>query len=311
MPDPQSSAAGSAAPFTVDAVPHLPAGFTETFTSRIVEVNDLALHAVVGGDGPPLLLLPAWPEFWYGWRLVMPALAEHFTVVAADLRGVGASDKPATGYDVVTLADDMARLMTVLGYDRFAVAGYDLGAIVGYALAAGHRERVMRLSFGESVVPGISPTPPLFMDAGTNEFLWHFAFNRLQDINERMVAGREEIYFGHQFASKAASPDAIPPEVVAVYVEVLRDPAALHANFEFYRAIMTEECEAQVLRWQQDGPLTIPVLAIGGEYSTGAGAEELMRQVASDVTGLVVPGIGHFVAEEADAITKALLDFLR
>ena len=98
-------------PFTVDAVPHLPADFGDTFTSRTAEVDGVALHAVVGGTGPALLLLPAWPQFWYGWRLVMPALAEHFTVVAADLRGMGASDKPATGYDAVTLADDMAGLM--------------------------------------------------------------------------------------------------------------------------------------------------------------------------------------------------------
>ncbi|WP_405810729.1 alpha/beta hydrolase [Streptomyces sp. NBC_00210] len=295
-------------PFTVSDVPHLPAGFTDTFTSHTVKANGLALHAVVGGDGPPLLLLPAWPQFWYGWRLVMPALAERFTVVAADIRGVGASDKPATGYDAATLADDMAALMTGLGHDRFAVAGYDLGMIVGYALAAGHRHRVTRLAVAEAILPGLSPSPPLFMDPATNEFLWHFAFNRLQEINERMVADREEVYFGHQFASKAAAPDAIPPYAVDVYVDALRDPAALHASFEFYRAQQSAE---QVLHWRQEGPLTIPVLAVGGALSSGPGVEDVMRQVADDVTGLVIPGAGHFLPEEApEAMTRALLDFL-
>ncbi|MFF3380640.1 alpha/beta fold hydrolase [Streptomyces sp. NPDC002680] len=308
MPSQQTHPRKDALPNTVDAVPHLPAGFTDTFTSRIVDVNGIAVHAVVGGDGPPLLLLPGWPQFWYAWRLVMPALAEHFTVIAADHRGTGASDKPATGYDMATLADELAGLMAALGHSRYDVAGYDVGMVSGYALAARHRERVTRLAVAEAILPGISPSPPLFSDAATNEFLWHFAFNRLEDINERMVAGREEIYFGHQFASKAASLDAIPPHAVDLYVEALRDPAALRASFEFYRA----DNGPLISGWQKDGPLNIPVLAIGSEFSTGAGVEEVMREVATDVTGLVVPGSGHFVTEEApDAVVKALLDFLR
>ncbi|MDT0317856.1 alpha/beta fold hydrolase [Streptomyces millisiae] len=296
-------------PFTVTDVPVLPAGFTDTFTSHTVDHGGLTLHAVTGGDGPPLLLLPAWPQFWYNWRLVMPALADHFTVVAADVRGTGASDKPATGYDAATLADDMAALMTGLGHDRFAVAGYDLGMMVGYGLAAAHRDRVTRLAVGEAILPGLSPSPPLMSDAATNELLWHFAFNRLPDINERMVAGREEIYIGYQFASKAAAPDAIPQQAVDLYVDALRDPAALRANFEFYRRL--DETAEQVQRWSTEGPLTIPVLAIGGEHSTGTAPAEDMRKVATDVTGLVIPGSGHFLAEEApQALTKALLDFL-
>ncbi|MGW4987784.1 alpha/beta fold hydrolase [Streptomyces mirabilis] len=297
-------------PFTVTDVPHLPAGFADTFTSKTVTTSEgLTLHAVVGGSGPALLLLPAWPQFWYNWRLVMPALAEHFTVVAADVRGLGGSDKPATGYTPVTLAADMADLMTALGHDRFAVAGYDLGMNVAQGLAASHRDRVTRLVVGESVLPGLSPSPPLISDTATNAFLWHFAFNRLQDINERMVAGREEIYFGHQFASKAARPDAIPQHVVDVYVNLLRDPSALHAVFEYYRTL--DEWPEQVQRWRDEGPLSIPVLAIGGEYSTGTGPEQDMRLLATDVTGLVIPGAGHFLAEEApEALTKALLDFL-
>lgn len=294
-------------PFTVTDVPHLPDGFTDTFTSRTVDVDRLTLHAVTGGNGPALLLLPAWPQFWYGWRLVMPALAEHFTVVAADVRGVGASDKPATGYDTATLAGDMAALMTGLGHERFAVAGYDLGMIVGYALAAGHRDRVTRLAVAEAILPGLSPMPPLLMEPALNEFLWHFVFNRLRDINERMVAGREEIYFGHQFASKAATPDAIPPHAVEVYVEALRDPAALHASFEFYRA---DEGAAQIAALVAAGPLTIPVLAAGGERSSGQAVEQVMRKVADAVTGVVAPGAGHFLPEEAPEWTaRTLIDF--
>ncbi|KOV92898.1 hydrolase [Streptomyces sp. NRRL B-3648] len=288
----------------------MPAGFTDTFTSHTVETGDLTLHALAGGDGPPLLLLPGWPQFWYSWRLVMPALAEHFTVIAPDLRGMGASDKPATGYDAATLADDMATLMTALGHDRFAVVGYDLGMLVGYALASRHRVRVTRLAVSEAVIPGLSPSPPLMSDPATNEMLWHFAFNRLPDINERMVAGREEIYFGHTFTSKTATPGAIPQHAVDVYVDSLRDPAALRASFAYYRSL--DESARQAQRWRDEGPLSVPVLAIGGEHSTGTMPEEVMRMVATDVTGLIIPAAGHFLPEEApQALTTALLDFLR
>ncbi|KDN78060.1 hydrolase [Streptomyces olindensis] len=297
--------------FTVTDVPYLPTGFTNTFTSHTVRTGDLTLHTVVGGDGPPLLLLPGWPQFWYCWRLVMPALAEHFTVIAPDLRGMGASDKPATGYDATALADDIAELMTELGHARFAVAGYDLGVLVGHALATKHRDRVTRLVVGEAILPGFSPSPPLMSDAATNEKLWHFAFNRLADINERMVDGREEIYFGHQFTSKAARPDAIPQSAIDVYVDALRDPAAVRASFEVYRRL-DETAEQFQRSHKEDGPLTIPVLAIGGEHSTGTAPAEDMRKVATDVTGLVIPGAGHLLPEEApQALTKALLDFLR
>ncbi|WP_033342079.1 alpha/beta fold hydrolase [Catenuloplanes japonicus] len=280
----------------------------EGFASRTVAVNGLDLHAVVGGDGPPLLLVHGWPQFWYTWRLVMPSLARHFTVIAPDLRGTGASDKPATGYDAATLAGDLAGLMTALGHERFAVAGYDIGMMVGYTLAATYRDRVTKLAVGEAVLPGFSELPPLLMPPAMNEFMWHFAFNRLHDINERMVAGREEVYFGHQFASKAASPTAIPQSAVDVYVEALRDPAALHASFEFYRA---GESEDQVLACRAAGLLEIPVLALGGELAAGAAVEQVMRLVATDVRGVIIPGAGHFLPDEAPgAVAQALLSFL-
>src|ERR1700749_5099583 len=102
-------------PGSVGAAPGLAAGFTDTFTSRYVDAGDVRLHAVGGGDGPPLLLIHGWPETWYAWRMVMPALARDFEVIAVDQRGIGLSDKPADGYDVGTLATDMVALMDALG----------------------------------------------------------------------------------------------------------------------------------------------------------------------------------------------------
>ena len=132
-------------PGSVAGAPNLPAGFADTFTSRYIDTGELRLHAVIGGDGPPLLLVHGWPETWYAWRLLMPALARDFQVIAVDQRGIGLSDKPADGYDTGTLAGDLVALMDALGHQRFAVVGHDTGFAISYALAADHPERVDRV----------------------------------------------------------------------------------------------------------------------------------------------------------------------
>ena len=193
-------------PGSVTGAPHLPDGFTGTFISRYVDTGHLRQHVVTGGGGPPLLLVHGWPQTWYAWRLVMPALARDFQVIVPDQRGCGLSGKPQDGYDTGTLAGDLAALMDALGHRRFAVAGHDTGMWIGYALAADHPGRVARLAVAETPLPGVSPSPPLFASAHLNNALWHFAFNRLTAVNDQLVTGREEIYFGWQFAAKAARP---------------------------------------------------------------------------------------------------------
>src|SRR5689334_17655867 len=110
---------------SVSGAPNLTTGFTDTFTSRYIDAGELRLHAVIGGHGPPLLLVHGWPQTWYAWRMLMPALARDFRVVAVDQRGIGLSDKPPGGYDSATLAGDMVALMDALGHERFALYGTD------------------------------------------------------------------------------------------------------------------------------------------------------------------------------------------
>jgi Predicted hydrolases or acyltransferases (alpha/beta hydrolase superfamily) len=138
----------------VSGAPNLPAGFTGTFTSRYVDTGELRLHAVTGGEGPPLLLVHGWPQTWYAWRMLMPALARDFSVVAVDQRGIGLSGKPQGGYDTATLANDLAALMDALGHPRFALYGTDVGMPIAYALAADHRDRIDRLAVSEAPLPG-------------------------------------------------------------------------------------------------------------------------------------------------------------
>src|SRR3954452_14685487 len=110
-------------PGSVSGAPGLPAGSPEPSPSRYVDTGEVRLHAVIGADGPPLLLVHGWPESWYAWRLVMPALAQAFEVIAVDQRGMGLSDKPEGGYDTGYQAADMIALMDALGHERFAVVG--------------------------------------------------------------------------------------------------------------------------------------------------------------------------------------------
>ena len=295
-------------PGSVSGAPNLPAGFTDTFASRYVDTGQLRLHAVTGGDGPPLLLVHGWPQTWYAWRMLMPVLARDFSVVAVDQRGIGLSDKPQDGYDTATLAADLVALMDALGHPRFAMYGTDVGMPVAYALAADHPDRLDRLAVSEAPLPGISPSPPLFLPPLLNERLWHLAFNQLPAVNEQLVTGREEIFFGAEFDASAGT-NKLPNDAVRYYIDTLASsPDHLRGSFGFYRAIPTSSAQNEQRKTRR---LTLPVLAIGGAESSGAAVGNTMKLAADDVQSLVIPGCGHWVAEQAaQELLAALTAFL-
>jgi pimeloyl-ACP methyl ester carboxylesterase len=295
-------------PGSVSGAPHLPAGFTGTFTSRYIDTGDVRLHAVTGGDGPPVLLIHGWPGSWYYWRLVMLALARDFSVIAVDQRGIGLSDKPEEGYDTGTLANDLAGLMDALGHQRFAVAGVDTGMLIGYALAADHPGRVVRLAVGEAPLPGITPPNPLILPDQVVDRLWHIPFNQLKETNEKLVRGREDIFFGAEFSASAGT-NKLPAYAVQYYVDGLASsPEALHGSFQLYRAFGATTAQNQERKTRR---LPMPVLAMGGAESLGAMAADTMKLTADDVQTLVIAGIGHWLAEQApDELVAALTEFL-
>jgi pimeloyl-ACP methyl ester carboxylesterase len=293
---------------SVSGAPNLPDGFADTFTSRFIDAGDVRLHAVVGGSGPPLLLVHGWPQTWYAWRMLMPALPQDFEVIAVDQRGIGLSDKPADGYDTRTLAGDLVALMKALGHERFAVYGTDTGMPIAYALAADHPERVDRLIVSEAPLPGLSPSPPLFLPPPLNAKFWHLTFNQLPgEVNEALVQGREEVFFGAEFDASAGT-RKLPGDVVTYYIDtVAADPDALRGSFEFYRAIPTTSSQNTERNARR---LTMPVLAIGGSESGAEGVAATMKLAADDVQGAVVES-GHWVAEQAPSeLLAALTEFL-
>jgi pimeloyl-ACP methyl ester carboxylesterase len=296
-------------PGSVSGAPNLPAGFTDTFTSRYIDAGGLRQHAVIGGDGPPLLLVHGWPQNWYAWRLLMPALARDFEVIAVDQRGIGQTDKPQDGYDTSTLADDLVALMDELGHQRFAVVGHDTGYIIGYALAADHPDRVARVALAEVPgAPGVGPSPPLFIPEPLNNRLWHIPFNRVNDeLTEQLVRGREDIFFGYEFAIQGGG-KTLPDYALEYYFRLFSDPDTLRGSFGLYRAWDTTLAQNEQRKTR---PLTMPVLAIGGAGSWGELTGDGIKPAADDVQTVVIPGVGHWVAEQApEEMLAALTAFL-
>jgi pimeloyl-ACP methyl ester carboxylesterase len=158
----------------------------------------------------------------------------------------------------------------------------------------------------EAAMPGVSASPPLFGSTAANNQLWHFAFNRLADVNELLVTGREEVYFGFQFAKAA---NKLPDDTVRYYIEAIAaGPEALRGSFAVYRALDATIAQNQQRKTQR---LTLPVLAIGGAEGIGEGAANTMRLAADHVQSTVIPGCGHYCLEEApQQMLSALTAFL-
>ena len=245
-------------PDWVTGVPHLPAGFTDTFTSRFVDANGIQLHVVIGGSGPALILIPGWPQTWYAWRALMPALAEHFTVIAPDIRGFGLSDKPDTGYDQITTGQDMLALMTELGHETFAVFAHDLGVWVAYGMATQAPERIVRMLITEAVIPGVNESFPLLGSQELNDFMWHFGFNRAGEINERMVEDARRSTSGTSSRRSPRARTSCPTtRSTTTSTSVKQSPHALRGTFAYYRAISSVIEYSEDTRHQTGVPIHV------------------------------------------------------
>jgi pimeloyl-ACP methyl ester carboxylesterase len=175
------------------------------FEHRDVALDDgVRIHYLIGGAGPPVVLLHGYPETWYAWRKVMPQLAAQYTVIAPDLRGFGDSSRPAGGYDRKTMAGDIRDLVRRLGYDRVLLAGHDWGGSTAVAYAVAWPAEVRRLVVIEAQPRG----PWSEQDPGFRE-PWFYGFHRIPGFAETIVAGHERQYLTWFYRAFALAPDAI------------------------------------------------------------------------------------------------------
>ncbi|WP_454675204.1 alpha/beta fold hydrolase [Achromobacter pestifer] len=275
-------------------------------THQYVLVDGCRIHCAMAGDGPPVLLIPGWPQTWFTWRYVMKALAQAgFTAIAVDPPGTGDSARPAHGYDTGAIASVLHRLMGQLGHAAYQVVGHDIGMWVAYALASDHPEAVRRLALTEAVIPGLAPAPPIFVAPEENIFLWHFMFNQLQDLPEALITGRERAYLNFIFDKWSHRRDRVAADV---YIDAYSAPGALRSGFAYYRAIPETIRQNQA---RSQTPLRMPTLAIGAEHATRDAPLITMRANATDLTGVIIPDCGHFVTEEChEEFSAHLLAFL-
>ncbi len=279
------------------------------FENDTLTVDGVEIAFSVGGEGPPVLLLHGYPQTRAMWRRVAPVLAERCRVVAADLRGYGDSDKPPggpdhSGYSKRAMAKDQVGLMESLGHPAFAVAGHDRGGRVAHRMARDHPGRVTRVA-----VLDIVPTATLFATArtpfATAYYHWFFLIQP-DELPERLIGADPEWFVRYTLRRWAGDPGALREEDVREYVRCFRDPDAIRASCEDYRAAASIDLDHDR---EDDSPMTQPLLVLWGvrgamERLFDVGAS--WRPLAASVKEQAID-CGHFLAEERPAETAAAL----
>jgi pimeloyl-ACP methyl ester carboxylesterase len=278
--------------------------FPASFRSQEINTNGTQIFVRVGGQGPAVVLLHGYGETGDMWAPLAAALVHDHTVVVPDLRGMGLSSHPADGYDKKTQGEDVSGVLDALKIDKVELVTHDIGNMVGYAFAAEHPDRVTKFALLDAPLPGVGPWEEVLK----NPLLWHFRFGG-PDM-ERLVKGRERIYLDRFWNEFSADPNKFDEASREHYARLYARPGAMHSGFEQFKAFDQDAIDNKA--FLNKGPLTIPVLAIGGEKSFGPMMATVMRAAASNVQQAVVPHAGHWLMEENPADTiKLIKDFLQ
>jgi pimeloyl-ACP methyl ester carboxylesterase len=282
-----------------------PAEVGDGFVAATANANATALHYVRGGRGPAVVLLHGFPQDWRAFREIMPRLAQRFTVVVPDMRGIGGSAPAVDGYDIETLAGDVYELGQELGIDDIYVVGHDNGGMVAYALARSHPEFVRGVMILDVPLPGIEPWDSI----KTDQTLWHFGFHQTPDLPEQLIAGREFVYFRSFFDRLALRGDAISDAEVTEYVSAYATPEQLLAGLAVYRRGYPS---SEAFNSSQREAITLPIVLAGGDRSLApinhVIAEALRSHGWADVTLAAIENSGHWVVDEQPAQVAELIE---
>ncbi|MGW6144777.1 alpha/beta fold hydrolase [Streptomyces sp. NPDC055144] len=267
---------------------------------RRVKANGVELNVALAGHGPALLLLHGFPHTWQVWSEVLDPLAAHHLVIAPDMRGFGASERAAQGYDANTLAEDARALLGSLGLSSAAVVALDAGVPPALSLALRHPHLVDRLVLMESLA-GTLPGAEGFLTDGPP---WWFGFHAVPGLAESVLEGNEERYVGF-FLDAGTLGDGIPAAVRDAFIAAYTGHDALRCAFSYYRALPLSAQQIQQAVTQ--ARLTMPTMTIGA-HPVGRALERQLRPVTDDLTGCALDDCGHIVPLHRPAALLRLLE---
>jgi len=298
-------------PLTIDG---FQAGFIST---QHASDGEILISYQMGGSGPPLLLLHGFPQTKMIWHRVAPALAKHFTVIASDLRGYGASSKPQgladhSTYSKRAMASDQAQLMNALGFSHYGVLGHDRGGRVAHRLALDYGKQVNKL-----MVLDISPTLAMYeqttMQFASSYWHWFFLIQKAP-IPETMIGANTEFFMKQFMGGRHAGLSIFAPECWQEYVLAMSDPACLHAMCEDYRAAASIDIEHDRQTIAQKQLLEMPVRVLWGEFGQVNACFKPLedwQKLGTDVSGQTLQS-GHYIPEEIpEGLIAEALSFFR
>jgi pimeloyl-ACP methyl ester carboxylesterase len=269
------------------------------FESSHVTVNGLSIHYVANETGRPLVLLPGWPQTWWEFRKVMPALATAgYRVIAVDLPGMGDSDKPADGYDKKSMAGIIHGLVRALGHDQVDIAGHDVGSQVAFSFAANHPEAVRKVAMLDILHPDPSIYQiPIIPAPGLPFFPWWFAFNQVPGLPEQLLAGRAEILINWIFDNFLTDKTALTPLDRSVFAHAYDSADAIRGANGWYQGFGQDIADLETY-----GRLEAPVLGMVSGLADGMFAKQMQATLpnqATDVRVVVLDDAGHYFVDEA------------
>jgi pimeloyl-ACP methyl ester carboxylesterase len=274
--------------------------YPSSFQTQMVQTNGTSLYVRVGGKGPAVVLLHGFGDTGDMWAPLAAVLVKDHTVIVPDLRGMGLSAHPDTGYTKKNQALDIIGVMDALKVERAALVTHDIGNMVGYAVAVQFPDRISRWAVIDAPLPGIGDWDHIICTPS----LWHFNF-RGPDV-ERLVQGRERIYLDRFYNDFSADPKHVDEQTREHYAALYAKPHAMHDAFEQFGAFGQDAVDNKALLASR-GKISMPVLAIGAEKSFGSAMADDMRFAASNVTVGIVPASGHWIMEENPQATIRLV----
>lgn len=282
---------------------------TPSLAHEYLYINGIRFHYVRQGNGKRLvLLLHGFPEFWYAWRKQIGPLAEHFTVVAPDLRGYNLSDKPKWGYTIDVLVQDVIGFIRELGFEKAIVVGHDWGGAIAWATAISAPHRVERLIILNAPHPTIF-REQLRTNRAQQRRSWYFGLFQLPLIPEAIFRANDYAAVEQIFRGAAIDKSAFSDEDIAAYKAALAQTGALTAALNYYRAAS----RSGIGDTWNNGQVTMPTLVIWGEDDIALGKELTYEtgRFVPDLRTVYIPNCSHWVQHERPAeVNRAMLDFL-